>query len=54
MLPCTPAAVLAILDSHEVSLRGKRVAMIGRSNLVGLPLSLLLMKRNATVTICHR
>ncbi|CAD8102711.1 unnamed protein product [Paramecium primaurelia] len=54
MLPCTPAAVLQILDYYDVNVIGKKVTVIGRSFLVGLPLSLLLQKRNATVTVCHR
>lgn len=54
MLPCTPAGVLAILDEHNINVSGMQATVIGRSLLVGFPLSLLLMKRNATVTICHR
>lgn len=54
MLPCTPAGVLAMLDDQQIDLKGKKVTIIGRSLLVGMPLSLLLMKRNATVTICHK
>lgn len=42
MLPCTPAAVLQILDHYNIDLVGKRVTVVGRSLLVGLPLSLLL------------
>ena len=51
--PCTPEAVLRILDHYEISLAGKRVVVVGRSLVVGKPLSMLLLKRNATVTICH-
>jgi methylenetetrahydrofolate dehydrogenase (NADP+)/methenyltetrahydrofolate cyclohydrolase len=54
MIPCTPAACLAILDEYKINLQGKRTTIIGRSNLVGFPIALLLLKRNATVTICHR
>lgn len=51
--PCTPEAVLALLDYYGYELQGKKVVVIGRSLVVGKPLSLLLLKRNATVTICH-
>lgn len=51
--PCTPRAVMAILDSYGVELEGRRVAVIGRSNVVGKPLANLLLARNATVTVCH-
>ncbi|KAM3134071.1 hypothetical protein pb186bvf_013797 [Paramecium bursaria] len=54
LLPCTAAAVLQILDYYNINLAGQKVTVIGRSVLVGLPLSLLLMKRNATVTVCHK
>ncbi len=52
-IPCTPQAVLEILDYYGVELTGARVAVIGRSLVVGKPLSLLLQARNATVTMCH-
>lgn len=52
-LPCTPAGVMALLDSAGVSLDGKHCVVIGRSNIVGKPQALLLLQRNATVTICH-
>ena len=51
--PCTAAAVVAMLDYANVELSGKRVAVIGRSLVVGKPLSMLLLGRNATVTVCH-
>jgi len=51
--PCTPAGVIALLDRTGVSLRGKEAVVLGRSNIVGLPVSMLLLKRDATVTICH-
>ena len=53
--PCTPAGILAILDHYGISVSGKRVAVIGRSNLVGRPIALMLGSReyNATVTMCH-
>jgi len=51
--PATAEAVIALLDGHGIPLAGKRVAVIGRSLVVGRPLSLLLLSRNATVTVCH-
>lgn len=51
--PCTPQAVLEMLDHAGVSLSGKRVTVIGRSMVVGRPLAMMLLQRNATVTICH-
>ncbi len=52
-LPSTAAAVVEILERTETPLAGKRVVIIGRSNVVGKPLSLMLLQKNATVTICH-
>ncbi len=51
--PCTPAGILELLDYYKVPIEGKQAVVIGRSNLVGKPIALLLMQRNATVTICH-
>jgi len=51
--PCTPLAVLEILDYYEISVVGKDVVIIGASNVVGKPLSFMLLEREATVTICH-
>lgn len=51
--PCTPQACLEILDHYGVELRGARVAVIGRSLVVGRPLAMLLQARDATVTLCH-
>jgi methylenetetrahydrofolate dehydrogenase (NADP+)/methenyltetrahydrofolate cyclohydrolase len=51
--PCTPAGILALLDSHSVALEGADAVVIGRSNLVGRPMAVLLVHRNATVTVCH-
>jgi len=53
LLPCTPAAVLRLLDHAGVPLAGRHAVVIGRSNIVGKPLALLLLQRDATVTICH-
>ena len=51
--PCTPVAVLAMLDHYRISLSGARVVIVGRSLVVGKPLAMLLLGRNATVTVCH-
>ncbi len=51
--PCTPAAVMEILKYFGINLKGENVAVIGRSMVVGKPLSMMLLKENATVTICH-
>ncbi len=51
--PCTAEAVIKILDFADIDLTGKNVALVGRSLVVGKPLLMMLIKRNATVTICH-
>ncbi len=51
--PCTPAGIIELLDRSGVELEGKEAVVLGRSNIVGLPVSMLLLKRNATITICH-
>lgn len=50
---CTPRAVMAILDHYRINPDGKKAVVIGRSNVIGKPVSLMLLKKNATVTICH-
>ena len=50
---CTPRACMATLEHYGIELEGKRVAVIGRSNVVGKPVSVLLLQKNATPTICH-
>lgn len=52
-LPCTPAGVIEMLDRSGIEIDGKNCVVIGRSNIVGKPMSMLLLKRNGTVTICH-
>lgn len=52
-LPSTAAAVMEILERTQTVLAGKRVVILGRSNVVGKPLSMMLLQKNATVTICH-
>ncbi len=51
--PCTPKGVLLLLDEYGIKIEGKHVVVVGRSNIVGRPLSQMLLNRNATVTICH-
>lgn len=52
-LPCTPAGIMEMLKSENISLDGKHCVIIGRSNIVGKPMAMLMLKENATVTICH-
>lgn len=51
--PCTPSGIIRLLDHYNIAIEGKSAVVIGRSNLVGKPISILLMERNATVTMCH-
>ena len=51
--PCTPSGVLELLKAYDIPIAGKNVVIIGRSNLVGKPLSVMLTSENATVTLCH-
>jgi methylenetetrahydrofolate dehydrogenase (NADP+) / methenyltetrahydrofolate cyclohydrolase len=53
MLPCTPAGVMRLLEHAGVPLAGQRAVVLGRSDIVGKPLALLLLQSDATVTICH-
>lgn len=52
-MPCTPLSVITLLKSLDIKLQGKRAVVIGRSNIVGKPVYELLLRENATVTICH-
>lgn len=52
-VPCTPKGVIHMIDSTGVDIAGKRAVVIGRSNIVGKPVAMLLLHRHATVTICH-
>jgi len=52
-VPCTPAGIMVLLEETGVTLEGARAVVLGRSNIVGMPVSLLLLRRNATVTVCH-
>ncbi len=51
--PCTPAGIIELIDRTGIAIEGKEAVVLGRSNIVGLPVSMLLLKRNATITICH-
>ena len=53
LLPCTPHGVIQILKRNGIELSGREAVVVGRSNLVGKPLSQLLLRENATVTVCH-
>lgn len=50
---CTPSGVMELLDRYNISVNGKNVVIVGRSNLVGKPLSLMMLGKDASVTICH-
>ncbi len=52
-LPCTPAGVMELLKAKNVEISGKHCVIIGRSNIVGKPMSMLMLHANATVTVCH-
>lgn len=53
LIPCTPAGIMELLDQSGIPIAGKRAVVVGRSNIVGKPVALLLLHRHATVTICH-
>ena len=52
-LPCTPSGIISLMDHYGVEISGKRCVVIGRSNIVGKPMALLLTERHGTVTLCH-
>ena len=52
-VPCTPKGIITLLDEYNIKLEGANAVIIGRSNIVGKPLSMLLLNRNATVTVVH-
>ena len=52
-LPCTPAGIMEMLKYENIGLDGKNCVIIGRSNIVGKPMAMLMLKENATVTVCH-
>ena len=52
-LPCTPAGVMKLLDYYNIEISGKNCVVVGRSNIVGKPMAMLLLEQNGTVTVCH-
>lgn len=52
-LPCTPAGIMEMLDYQNIEIDGKHCVVVGRSNIVGKPMAMLMLHKNATVTICH-
>lgn len=52
-LPCTPAGIIRLLEFYNIEISGKRCVVIGRSNIVGKPMALLLLEKHGTVTVCH-
>ena len=52
-LPCTPAGIMELLDRSNIDVSGKECVVVGRSNIVGKPMALLLLAKNGTVTVCH-
>lgn len=53
LAPCTPSGIIKLLEFYKISLAGKTVTIVGRSNIVGKPLAIMLLNRDATVTVCH-
>lgn len=53
LAPCTPSGIIALLDREQIPIAGRHAVVIGRSDIVGKPMALLLLARDATVTICH-
>ena len=52
-LPCTPSGIISLLDYYKIKVEGKKCVVVGRSNIVGKPIAMLLLERNGTVTVCH-
>lgn len=52
-LPCTPSGIMSLLDYYKIDVSGKKCVVVGRSNIVGKPMALLLLERNGTVTVTH-
>lgn len=53
LLPCTPAGIMEMLDRYQIPVKGQNAVILGRSNIVGKPMALLLMHSHATITVCH-
>lgn len=52
-VPCTPKGVIRLLEEYKIPIEGKNAVIVGRSNIVGKPIAIMLMNRNATVAVCH-
>lgn len=52
-LPCTPAGIMELIKSQDIEIEGKNCVVVGRSNIVGKPMCMLLLQKNGTVTVCH-
>ncbi len=52
-LPCTPAGIMKLLEAYDINIEGKDCVIVGRSNIVGKPMAMLMLHGNATVTVCH-
>jgi 5,10-methylene-tetrahydrofolate dehydrogenase/methenyl tetrahydrofolate cyclohydrolase len=52
-VPCTPRGCIELLDRSDIAIEGRHAVVLGRSNIVGLPVAMLLLHRNATLTVCH-
>lgn len=52
-LPCTPAGIIEMLEAYDIDIAGKECVVVGRSNIVGKPMGILLLAKNGTVTLCH-
>src|SRR5215470_224012 len=53
LVPCTPAGIIELLDHYQIRIDGAHAVVVGRSDIVGKPMAMLLLHRNATVTMCH-
>ena len=53
LMPCTPAGCIELLDRYKIAMEGANAVVLGRSNIVGKPVAMMLLHRNATVTVCH-
>ena len=53
LVPCTPLGIMKLLEHYRIQIEGKNAVVVGRSNIVGKPVAMMLLHRNATVTICH-
>ncbi|HCW32920.1 MAG: methenyltetrahydrofolate cyclohydrolase, methylenetetrahydrofolate dehydrogenase (NADP+) / methenyltetrahydrofolate cyclohydrolase [Candidatus Peregrinibacteria bacterium GW2011_GWE2_39_6] len=54
LTPCTPKGIIILLETYKIPIEGQEIVMVGHSNIVGKPLSMMLLNRNATITTCHK